>query len=360
MLDRRTFIALSAALPLVGKGSRLDIPDPRIHEQNTGGAEIIGISPDGSTLVGKSESDQLCFFSVATGDLLVETDPYTEVAIMDPLSVAWSPDGSRIAFSLQAWRLLRDSDIFVVDVRTGAITNVTPEGHEQEAMSLLEVPDVSIDVSPVWLNNDTLLFARHQGIEDSATLDLMTLTLSDGQVATFVELAPANLRYITSRIWQNSDGSMIFGADGTGTNGLRYGVMTMSPDRELSNVDLGEIGHPQLIDVSETHILVSDAATFDYWYIPLDPAEPREKLWNRFEIPGDMSLLSTPALGPDPDTLVVVLKTSNDQSVVYLFEGAQSRQVAELRGEAGGLTCQWVGDTILVTGRDASWIVELE
>lgn len=357
MIDRRSLIALGTVLPLAKRSLRLDLPDARVHPLNTGGARIISISPDGKTLVGIDNSDHLYFFKAGSNEFPVETNALPEVGVINPYSVSWSPDSSRIAFSLDAWRLMRDSDIFVADVNSGELTNVTPEGHEKEADTLMNEPDVDIDMFPVWLDDDTLLFARHKGVDSSP--QLMTLSLADEGISPWINLGHAGIQYVGTPLWRLSDGSLVFSAptDGRGRPGHR--IMIISPDGEVRDVDPGGLGHIDLIHVNDTHIVANEPSTFEYWYIPLDPAEPMQNLWDRFELPGTMSMQSAPTLGPKPDTMVLVLSTERGQSVVYLYEGSESRQIAELRGEADGVICFWVDGAILVAGRKGSWLVPL-
>lgn len=77
-----------------------------------------------------------------------------------PEDIAISPDGTRITLPTfaQALRLLSDTDIQVLNLETGAIVNLTEDGHEGSSFN--PPPNAFVDVSPVWLNDQQLAFAR--------------------------------------------------------------------------------------------------------------------------------------------------------------------------------------------------------
>lgn len=358
MIDRRTLIALTATSPLAIRNLRLDEPDPRIDPLITGGASILGISPDGSTLVGRQAREQISFLEIDTGEIISKTDPIPEVSLIDESSISWSPDGSRIAFSLEAWLMFRDSDIYVADVQSGELTNVTPEGHEKESDSLFEAPDVQIDLYPKWLDDNTLLFARHEGVAsevNEAQTTFVSLTLEDGEISTWSDLSDAGIRYVNGPIVSLPNDTLVFAGDDWDN---QFHLYVTDSAGEIQKIDTGELGGFQLVDANETHAIVADGAfSGGFWYVTLDSSESVELLWRRFDPPEGMQPMSNPALGIEPHSLVAVLRTRRDAAALYQFDDSGARQLAELTGEVDALTCHWANDQVLVTGRRDSWLV---
>src|SRR5690606_36459546 len=101
-----------------------------------------------------------------TYDTIARSEPMPEVSIIDHTSVTWSPDSTALAWSLDAARLMRDSDIYVFDVHSGQITNLTDaEPTDKDAVSLMD-DDVSglaldVDLYPSWsADGERIYFAR--------------------------------------------------------------------------------------------------------------------------------------------------------------------------------------------------------
>ena len=128
MIDRRSLIALTATAPFMVKAPRLDMPDLRLDALELEDGEdvkILSISPDATTIVGIKDRERLCFYrsespfyETAVIDVLSTSDPLPELQAIDPSSIRWSPDSSRIAFSINAFLYMRDSDIYVVESAT--------------------------------------------------------------------------------------------------------------------------------------------------------------------------------------------------------------------------------------------------
>lgn len=359
MIDRRAFVALTASIPFASPLPRLDLPDPRHSALNTEGVRLLGISPDASVLVGTRNREQISFLDAETRFPISESEALPEVALIDESSVAWSPDGSKFAFSLNAWVVMRDSDIFVVDVFSGEVSNVTPEGHDREADSLLDMTDVQVDMYPVWLDDTTLLFARHENFPpDSGDMQtrLVSLNLETGEVQPCADLTAAGIRYVAGPMIQPADEWIIFTGDDAENE---FHLFSAAPDGTIATIDTGELRTFRLVDANETHAVVIDPASFETWYVSLHTDEAMVPLWEHFELPESTAPMSNPVLGPEPHDLAVILRTQGENPSLYRFSDRESKELAQLVGDADAPVCHWAEDQILVTSRKDSWLVDL-
>lgn len=362
MIDRRTLIALGMAVPAAHTALRLDLPDPRIHQLNTGGVHVIGISPDSSLLVGTRDRETICILDASTRETVAESDAMPELSLLDIPAMSWSPDGSKLAFNIMPWVVLRDSDIFVMDVASGEITNLTPEGYAEEAHNLMENPEANVDTSPVWLDDDTILFLRdsYAGKNDRR-VSLETVSIADGKVDIWLDLSATDVAPVTTGpIWQLSDGSLLFGINARIGQSIQYDVMVVNPDKTYRVLNPDGLGHLQLIDANDTHVVVHTPETFEYWYIPLDAPAEREKLWERFELPGTVGMRSEVVLGPEPDTVLLLVENETDQTFVLRLDDSGVTEIAELRAEGGPFNVHWAEDVILITSKGPAWLISPE
>jgi WD40 repeat protein len=124
----------------------------------------LALSSDGTMVAGVTENETFCVWDVATFEAIAQSEPLPELRIIDDESVTWAPDGRAVAWSLNAPRLMRDSDIYVFDVESAAITNLTREpSKEEDAASLMEATGIEfgVDMFPVWsATGDGILFTR--------------------------------------------------------------------------------------------------------------------------------------------------------------------------------------------------------
>lgn len=359
MIDRRTLIALGLAVPAASTALRLDLSHSRKPSLNTGDVHVIGISPDASMLVGTRDRETICILDASTRETVAESDAKPEVSLLDVRAMSWSPDGSKLAFSTMPWVQLRDSDIFVMDVASGEITNLTPEGYAEAAHDLMENPEANVDTSPVWLDDDTILFLRDSYAgKRERRVSLETVSIADGKVDIWLDLSATDVAPVaTGPIWQLTDGSLLFGINARIGQSIRYDVMVVNPDKTYRVLNPDGLGHLQLVDANDTHVVVHTPETFEYWYIPLDAPDEREKLWERFELPGTVGMRSEVALGPDPDSVLLLVENETDRTFVLRLDDSGATEIAEIRPEGGPFTVHWAEDVILVTGNGPAWLI---
>lgn len=128
---------------------------------------ILGLSPDGrwlATISADSEAQTLCAHATAA----IAEAPHCAAlssSQVDPGSVTWSPDGSRLAFAEIAARGGGDSDVWTFEAATGTLVNLTEDEVTSEpGVSPAGHPDlgpVPVDTWPAWSpDGQTLAFAR--------------------------------------------------------------------------------------------------------------------------------------------------------------------------------------------------------
>lgn len=362
MIDRRSLIALGLSAPLMVSSLRLDLPDARIHPLNTGGVRVVGISPDASLLVGIRERESLCILGAESGETRAESDPFPELRLLDELSMDWSPDGTRMVFSLSPWVQMRDSDIFIVDTSTGEVTNLTPEGITKEAASLLEVDHSLVDTNPVWLDDETLVFTRHEfGGNVNSFVELTKLTLPDAETRPWVNLASADIEFAVGPIWKRSDDSLVLGTYRETADGWKDGIVIIEPDGTFTDLQMDDLRTFRVSSVNDTHAIVVEPSQLLYWNIPLDAPGNRQRMTDDTIQTWDGPWRSEPVLGPDGDAVWVV--TEPEQGVVRLsyIEDLSPTPVAELAGYTGGVIRIHLAVThFLLTSKDSSWLIPRE
>lgn len=356
MLSRRNLIALTAVAPIAPL-PRLDERDHHIEPLDIGRTSILGISPDASLLVGIESGDRLCFLDAVTLEVRATSDPMEELRIIDRISVRWSPDSAYVAFSLDAWRMARDSDIYIADVATATVTNATPEGHADEAGSLLEASDVQIDLYPCWISETSLLFARnYQDENDDRVSELCTLDVVSGEVTTWELHGPGTYEYIASPIHRRSDGSFVTSVLG-GSN--PNDVITVNKEGEVAFLELGGIRAPMLLDASDTHLIVWDPAEFAMLLIPQDAPETATPLADLFDTDTPTVVAGFPCFGPDRGSLASVVKYG-EKMRLFVWQNRKLRDCGYLTDVASDIQVQWAGNTILMAQRNNAWLYTIE
>lgn len=117
---------------------------------------ILSLSPDGTRLLAERD-DALCLFATATltrGRCTAK--PHR--SLYEP-SLAWSPDGRRLAMTEDWVRLAVDSDIWVWDTASGSMRDLTDDG--VAAGDFISGKAGPVDGAPAWSpDGNSLVFAR--------------------------------------------------------------------------------------------------------------------------------------------------------------------------------------------------------
>jgi dipeptidyl aminopeptidase/acylaminoacyl peptidase len=145
---------------------------------------------------------------------------------LDNDSVVWSPDSRRLAFTSQFLITLSNPGLWVMEVATGEITQVT--GAELRDFKVGGGADGYFDLSPQWLpDSETLLFLRYKVVNKVITGPyLTTLNIKTATIGERYNLnSPSISVYLMSL---TPDGNtVLFNNDGRGDDAER-GLWTYS------------------------------------------------------------------------------------------------------------------------------------
>jgi Tol biopolymer transport system component len=137
----------------------VEIEDTRVISMSPDGRLIVAAAPAFAYQRG-----QLCVYLVETLEQQACADLSGIQAGIRLEDVTWSPDGSKIAFGEEAFILFRDGDLWLMDTATGEVTNLDDDGFEgnlpllrpDDASGMISIP-----VSPAFSPDGTMVaFSR--------------------------------------------------------------------------------------------------------------------------------------------------------------------------------------------------------
>lgn len=221
------------ASPVTGAITKADVP----------GASLT-LSPDGTRIASVVEREMIAVWDATTFELITQSDPLQEIAILDDVSLTWSPQSDALAWSLNAARLLRDSDIYIFDVTSATITNLTPEdGEAEDAPSLLDSTGIEfgVDMFPSWsATGDEILFARSPfGNDAPRETHIMRISRDGGEATEIARLSRENVFLVSGPMTVFEDGSVLYGTWPPGPDDPDDGVFLVTPDMEVEGISTG-------------------------------------------------------------------------------------------------------------------------
>lgn len=335
MINRRSLIALSAALPVTRLSPRLDVEDIANKPLDIADVEIMRISPDASTLVGILGGNALCFVDAESLEVLVESSPMEELSSIDKTSINWSPTNNQVAFSLNALLYGIDSDIYLADVATAEISNLTGEGDDDEAGLFIKNPDVILDMYPVWTGDNELRFARHESLKsEKPSISIQSLDLSTTNMEVVVDLSDASVRFVCGPIALLSNGSMTFASQPEDPNILK--IIMVEPDGTISTIGFDDQTMLKQIGVNDSHSLVFVPETAELLLVPHEGASEPIPFADAIGYDDRQLFLGDPAIGSNPDTYVgVAISTSTGKYRVFRSIGGVRHDHGYLEGGGG-------------------------
>lgn len=338
--------------------------------------EPVALSPDGRWVAGRGPEQEFCLWEVATLDATCEGQ---DLAIR-PESIAWAPDSSAVAFSLEAAKFLIDSDIYVFEVDAGELRNLTDDGLERPDLLGDESEEpFLIDDVPAWSpDSQSLVFARTRwdpGGRRGTTM--VRIERAGGETDTLFSV-DFNLPFAVYFPIQWLEGdrllyTVLLPDNDDERNGLYLSALDGSDDRLLVPGDsASEVPGPWVTDVAPDGAAATlysvlefgqfggDAGVFhlvDLESGELTPLETGEEPEARIGLP--------PTLSPDGETLLFTVSTGGERLLavqdVATGEMAALTDDVEFTGVVGFRGLDWAAnDTVLIPFGDASKLLTLE
>lgn len=307
-------------------------------EQN--GAETRLLSPDGTMIfeARTDRPDEICVRVIEPDETRCGSLPpeITEIEseeqpirsmVVNVASATWAPDSSAVAFSLNWSQTLIDSDIYLLDVDTGDIRNLTDDGIE-DYRGMTADDEILTDTYPAWTpEGDALLFHRLDLGSRSASIMRLPLDASEPEVvAAFPDdVAPL----LKSPIHALPDGSILFSTTPNPNDpSFQSGVVRMAPDGTMevliANEEESGFGEPgfdgiDLIGVSPDGIrflvfrpvvLVDDLDKPNIALVDMTTGE---------ETPIEGRMYAPPIFSPDGSVVLMALQNVDiiDLALVY-------------------------------------------
>ena len=201
------------------------------------------LSPDGQWVAGIGPDRELGIWSVP--DLEPTLIPVEEAIEAD--SIAWAPDSSAVAFSVEAFLRGTDGDIFVYELGDDAVRNLTDDGFEGGFIgSGAPTTPIPIDVMPVWTpDSAAIVFAR--SIWDSEAESVPTAIVRvgrDGGEAETLMSVDARPFSIFTPMMALDDGSILYTFAFADVDDPMNGLWKLDPDGTTTQLMAGTGNDP--------------------------------------------------------------------------------------------------------------------
>ncbi len=267
--------------------------------------------------------------------------------------MTWAPDSTAVAFSLDTPLVFRDSDVYVFEVGTGTLENLTqddPNGTSADEPAIGDDgPEVPVDLYPAWSpDSQELVFARTAwGGEGDYETSLKTIPRSGGDPEVlFPVTSNRSLSIASPMIWQE-DGTIFLSIWPGELNDAQNSIWRLSGESDMEHVLPGaaddDVPLPSLADITSDGQRVSIAAQTSlsgevpepgttYFHLALEEGEVQP--WE--ELLGLETDLAA-ALGGDSAGIFVAppVFSADDRSVAYMTRTADDMVHVSVLDAAG-------------------------
>lgn len=361
--------------PEYGQYRVLDVQELDLHAAPANTTALL--TPDGAQFA-HFGGGEVCIYQLEAGswaeDRCFELD--RDVFRSAPEDVNWSPDGHYLTAPTyrQALMYFVDTDIQVLDTETGAVLNLTDDGFEGGLLS--SDRPFNLDIAPVWLDGDTLLFIRYAPDGDADESVMQSLTGATYQINLPSNGAPGDAEHaldlpgdsalwsyllaadpaggrvavnldemgdspLTAAIWQSADGEAFQRLASLGSLPMRYlgysangeWLMAIQPDPVKGGAAIA------LVDAITGKVVTPDLSSADF-------VEPQ---------------LMVAGWAPAGDALAYVVRDDGNPAAsgLYIAPGPGEPGHLILPGEFYGTTCcmgnsiRWASNDLIMIGRGA-------
>lgn len=145
------------------------------------------LSPDGESIAFvKRGSRELCTHNIESAETACY--PLPETFARPPQWVSWSADKAYLVFTEDPFRIINESDIWVLDTEAGSFINLTDDNVEGSWFRA-EEDTFALDYVPVWHPTEPLLYYfSSQRLPEGYDLRLMRLKVPDGEPELVIDL----------------------------------------------------------------------------------------------------------------------------------------------------------------------------
>jgi Tol biopolymer transport system component len=284
---------------------------------------ILSLSPDGKWLAAIRDRSA-CIIAVDT--LADKVCAEMTTGPLDSRSFVWSPDSQRLAFTEDLLRYMYESDIWMLSVDNGQLTDLTPDGIFGSVLKLPQDSATTLDSMPGWSpDSQTLIFSRSDRANGSTTLYRISVKggspekildiAGSGPIAVWYGprwLGNGKIVYTINHPKQSEPTNGIWLADSNGQNAKQL----LAPDQQL--------GAPFLADVSATgdRAMVFYSGAFQY------AAHTNVSYWALLDLTSGQTVPLKPAaeflyvanatFSPDGSKIIYIYRTADNQTQVMV------------------------------------------
>ncbi len=218
----------------------------------------LSVSPDGTKIAVLDPHTSLCVFALPAQQEVACTSLEEQPIYPRAEDVVWSPDSSRLAFTEMGYHTGDDSDLWVMDTVSGALTNLTDDGYIGSLFSLGDDanPTFSIDSSPAWTPDGQFIsFGRSDIVEgERGGTALFQIPAGGGPAVKLATVSETETGVVFYRSAWSADGAALYftynapNPDDQNTGIWAYDTQTGQLTQLIGSDE--RIGDPILLQVS--------------------------------------------------------------------------------------------------------------
>ncbi len=330
-------------MPRLVQQRAVELPDTRIISMSPDGRWIAGVQP----ALGYQRG-QLCTFATETLAPQACADLSPLEAGLRIEDVVWSPDGTRLAFAEETFKVFLDGDLWVMDAVTGRLTNVDDDGFSGRRLPVLgDAHDgvISLPVNPAFSpDGRRLAFSRSLIVNGVFAGNVIATVPADGSAAP----------EIVTRVTAEEPGVVYFGIRwAPDARRIFYSVHhreSADPQNGIWSVDMVSGQTHQVLGVTDpdagapavAHVAASGDRLLAFYplaaarfqvakpvFALVDLARGRAS-WLTLNIPGvpDYAWVWMATFSPDGRMLLLVSRLTDPDHQVILQDVSTGRQVS--------------------------------